>query len=623
MADVGHTQTDEYLSKMERKIQTEYSKAARDVQDKLDSYLKKFEVKDEIKKKQLIDGEISQAEYNQWRTGQIMMGKRWEEMRDTLAEDFSHTNQIAASIINGYTPEVYALNHNYGTFEVEKGSMMDTSYTLYDRQTVERLMRENPQLLPKAKVNIPIDQRWNKKKITSAVTQGILQGEDIRGIAKRLQTVSDMNKHASIRNARTMTTSAENAGRVDSYRRAKDMGINMKQVWLATLDGRTRHSHRQMDGEKINVAKDKWHPAKFSNGCRYPGDPQGPAWEVYNCRCTIIAQVDGVDFDVTDVSLRNNYKLGRMSYDEWKNEHLKTTSTATAHLQSVRSSLGDKYADAMETVLEFTEESDVKSIYYKYGDRLSVVDHKGSAAYFSPMDGKVHIDSARTAEGDRLHNPYQTTFHEFAHSIDWVAGHDVGGMWFSHDYKNGLLDKTLRADYDKFAHRTVVDYLTTTQDGRDEFRIRLRQIDTGDGTCKSLSHQLRHGEIAVEDILSRPDADDILSSLVDTFDKLNKDDLVIFKLKAEHLSISESGSISDIIEAMTRRSYPLGAGHGANYWGSWIDGDFVSNKNAALEFFAEVCDSKAANPQALAQMRRVFPDSVSVVEEMFKEIMKL
>jgi SPP1 gp7 family putative phage head morphogenesis protein len=247
-----------------------------------------------------------------------MMGKRWEEMRDTLASDLSNSNQIASSIINGYTPEVYATNHNYGTFEVEKGSMVDTSYTLYDRQTVEKLIKDNPSLLPQAKVNIPKDEQWNQKKVTSAITQSILQGESIKQTAKRLQTVTDMNKSASIRNARTMTTSAENAGRVDSYERAEKMGIKMKQVWLSTADGRTRRSHVELDGEMIEVG------GVFSNGCRYPGDPRGDPSEVYNCRCTLIAQVDGVDLNASDLTSRNN-KLGGMTYEEWKEEHTTTT----------------------------------------------------------------------------------------------------------------------------------------------------------------------------------------------------------------------------------------------------------------------------------------------------------
>lgn len=313
MSDLGHKETDEALGKLERRIKKVYVQAYEETEAKLQDYLSRFATKDKIKQEQLRAGKITQDEYNYWRKGQVMIGKRWQEMVNSLAADYTNANRLAMSMVGDSLPGVYALNHDYGTFQVEKGSMVDTSYTLYDRSTVEGLIRDNPNLLPKAKVNIPKDLRWNKQHVNNAVLQGILQGESNDKIASRLQTVTSMNHTAAIRNARTMTTGAENAGRTDSYKRAAEMGIELEQEWLATLDGRTRDSHRALDGERIPLAKDKWHPAKFSNGCRYPGDPEGPAWEVYNCRCTLVVAIKGID----QSDAPRNSKLGGMSYEEW------------------------------------------------------------------------------------------------------------------------------------------------------------------------------------------------------------------------------------------------------------------------------------------------------------------
>lgn len=313
MPDLGHKKTDEALGKLERRIKKVYVQAYEETEAKLQDYLSRFATKDKIKQEQLRAGKTTQDEYNYWRKGQVMIGKRWQEMVDSLAADYTNANRLAMAMVGDLLPGVYALNHDYGTFQVEKGSMVDTSYTLYDRSTVERLIRDNPNLLPKAKVNIPKDLRWNKQHVNNAVLQGILQGESNDKIASRLQTVTSMNHTAAIRNARTMTTGAENAGRTDSYKRAAEMGIELEQEWLATLDGRTRDSHRALDGERIPLAKDKWHPAKFSNGCRYPGDPEGPAWEVYNCRCTLVVAIKGID----QSDAPRNSKLGGMSYEEW------------------------------------------------------------------------------------------------------------------------------------------------------------------------------------------------------------------------------------------------------------------------------------------------------------------
>ena len=94
------------------------------------------------------------------------------------------------------------------------------------------------------------------------------------------------------------------------------MGIKLKKRWVATLDSRTRHTHAMLDGEQ--VAQDK----KFSNGCRFPGDPQGPPWEIYNCRCTLIAAVEGVDTSTAQRRARNagtgrNEVISDMTYSEW------------------------------------------------------------------------------------------------------------------------------------------------------------------------------------------------------------------------------------------------------------------------------------------------------------------
>lgn len=317
MADYAHEQTDVMLAQVESELRREYQRAAKETQKKLNDYLKAFKQKDKERQAQVARGELTQQEYINWRQGQIIVGRRWEEMRDVLAEDMHNVNDIARSIVYGHIPDVYALNHNYGTFEIEQKAMIDTSYVLYDRQTVERLIREHPDLLPPPEPNSKVaraiaknkDLAWNKKKVQSELLQGILQGEAITNLAQRMQKVTNSNYSNSVRYARTMFTGAQNAGRVDAYKRAEKMGIEGEMQWVATLDGRTRHSHRQLDGERIKIG------GKFSNGCRYPGDPQGKPSEVYNCRCTLIEQMAGLEHDLSERSL---VKLDGKTYEEWK-----------------------------------------------------------------------------------------------------------------------------------------------------------------------------------------------------------------------------------------------------------------------------------------------------------------
>lgn len=332
--DEGQRETENLLAEIETAVKEHYQQSAEEIEKKVNEYWRKFGRKDRVKRKQLEAGEITKEEYNTWRTGQMMMGKRWETMRDTIAADLANYQEIAKSIVNGYMPEAYAMGHNYGTYTVEKAANINTSYTLYDRQTVERIIREQPELLPQLKPLSKTAQeiatgkikKWEKKQIHNTCMQGILQGESIPQIAERISNITKQDAKSTIRYARTMTTGAENAGRVDSYRRAEKMGIQMEQQWLATLDERTRESHRMMDGEHKPVGE------LFSNGCRFPGDPKGPAGEVWSCRCALIPMLTGIpeleeDNDVTNTALRNTDHMeegGYSSYDEWKKGHMKS-----------------------------------------------------------------------------------------------------------------------------------------------------------------------------------------------------------------------------------------------------------------------------------------------------------
>lgn len=251
-----------------------------------------------------------------------MNGERWEYMRETIAGDLANADSLARSITQGYMPEVYSQNFAYGTYDLERQSGIDTSFTLYSRESMEFLFRENPQILPNPgkKVSKAIAEgkamRWNKQHVQSVMMQAILQGNSIPDIATRLSNaVCDDNRKAAIRNARTMATGVQNAGRIDSYKRGEEMGIKSTKQWVATLDMRTRHEHRILDGVAVPL------DAKFivdNEEIRYPGDPAASPHLVWNCRCTIISRVAGwKSMAEAHVSTEKIEDAG-LDYESWK-----------------------------------------------------------------------------------------------------------------------------------------------------------------------------------------------------------------------------------------------------------------------------------------------------------------
>ena len=285
MADKAHRLTDEKLEEMEKRLSAIYSRAEKEIQKTADEYFSKFAKQDEAKRKLLEQGKLAEEEYTKWRKGKVMYGKRFTEMKEQCAKQLLNVNQTALAYVNGELPEVYALNYNAIAGSVD--GVGGYSFTLVDADTVRNLAVTDTSLLPYKELDPAKDIPWNMKKINAETLQGILQGESMDKIAKRLRNVQEMNKTQAIRSARTIVTGAENKGRQDSYARAEADGIILQKEWLSTNDGRTRHSHAMLDGAIVDQDK------KFENGLMYPGDPSGRPEEVYNCRCTLVAKVNG------------------------------------------------------------------------------------------------------------------------------------------------------------------------------------------------------------------------------------------------------------------------------------------------------------------------------------------
>lgn len=314
--DRGHKDTEALIKEMEKKINAEYSKAEKEIEAQLQDYFRRYEIKDKKWREWVEDGKKTEAEYKAWKTQQLAVGQKWQDQKDMIAKELQNSNEIAKGIVNNYTPKIYADNHNYATYQIEHDAKINTGYTLYSKDSVNRLLKDDPDLLPAPskktlkRLAAQKQELWDKKQLQSVMMQGILQGDSIPKLATRLaETVGESDRKAAVRNARTMATGAQNAGRVDAYKRAEDLGVDLEQMWIATMDDRTRHSHRELDGETRPVGE------AFSNGCEYPADPNGDPSEVYNCRCTLRGVVKGLER--RSGQFRDDSAVGGMSYEEW------------------------------------------------------------------------------------------------------------------------------------------------------------------------------------------------------------------------------------------------------------------------------------------------------------------
>lgn len=315
MSDIGSEYADERIRAIERKLNKIYSEASKDLEEKIRLFTKKYETKEKIHLKELEDEKITQDDFDAWKRGQVFQSEQWKAKKKQILHTLTQTNEMASQIVNDEAVKVFTMNGNFAAYDLEKTGVVNFGFPLYDATSVVNIVKqEDPYLLPQWKIDEPKDYVWNSKKVGNQITQGIIQGEKLDQIAKRLaKNLCMQNKNSSLTFARTAMTGAQNGGRSLRYRQAEKLGINMHQEWMATLDGRTRHSHRSMDGEKIPVGED----FKFSNKCRYPGDPEGPPWEVYNCRCTLVADLDDYPAEYERYDNIDGKPIRSMSYNEW------------------------------------------------------------------------------------------------------------------------------------------------------------------------------------------------------------------------------------------------------------------------------------------------------------------
>lgn len=139
------------------------------------------------------------------------------------------------------------------------------------------------------------DDTWAEAR--QSLLDSMARGDGSDATARRLREVVDVGRSRAAAVARTEVISAANAG---STARVRSMGADAPRYkqWLATMDARTRPTHRHADGQVVPLTD------RFDvGGARldYPGDPSGPDAEVIQCRCSVLYVDDPAGEDLSAI----------------------------------------------------------------------------------------------------------------------------------------------------------------------------------------------------------------------------------------------------------------------------------------------------------------------------------
>ena len=313
MADLGMRLTDLREERIRRELDKIYTEAANDLHKKAREYLSRHYAKDKQKRADLDAGKITKEQYRRWQQGQVFIGRQWESKIKQMSKSLVNVEREAVRIVHGEQIECFADNANYLEFRIDRDHGFGMNFGLYDTHTVTRLVRDQPELLRRRYVDGVASEAWNVKTIRNCIMQGILQGESIPDIAKRMaRDTASTDMKAMTRYARTAMTGAQNAGRIQAMRESNKQGIVCLKLWIATGDDRTRDAHLELDGHTAPVDT----PFQSTLGpIMFPGDPNASDENVWNCRCAL-----GYEYPKNAESVSgygDEYDSEEEEYEDW------------------------------------------------------------------------------------------------------------------------------------------------------------------------------------------------------------------------------------------------------------------------------------------------------------------
>ena len=142
--------------------------------------------------------------------------------------------------------------------------------------------------------SLGVDAKNLKTAIRQEITRGIATNMNNVEIARNISNAAKAPMSRAMTIAKTEVHRIQQASTADAQKAAKAKGADVVKQWDCTLDGRTRPTHRKLDGQIREINEPFEMDGKEA---MYPGDFGDPA-EDCNCRCVSLTRAKwGLDED--------------------------------------------------------------------------------------------------------------------------------------------------------------------------------------------------------------------------------------------------------------------------------------------------------------------------------------
>ena len=254
--------------------------------------------------------------------------------------------------------------------------------------------------------------------------------------------------------------------------------------------------------------------------------------------------------------------MADMAIAREKEREAKKVPVVAPPKETLVAGLGREHAEAIEVLISKAPDN-IKQTWEKYGDEVSVGSKTHNGTGKCDAYGNIYVNIANDSKGSDYRAAYEVTMHESGHAIDRAITRKVGYR-YSTNYKDGLFEKTIVREADTY--------------------IKNRQ--------KQLSEE-RGAKVGI----------DVARSSV--------------AKEINALGFKAGGDVSDMFEGATKGKMVLNTGHGKAYWtGRTTTYYKIPGKSVAVEAFAEMFGATVTSPESLANIKKYFPESYGVFNEM-------
>lgn len=128
-----------------------------------------------------------------------------------------------------------------------------------------------------------------KINVLQEISRGIAQGLSYQEMARNLKNVINVDYNKTLRIAKTEGHRIQQEATYNVQKRAIAKGAKVVKQWDSTLDGKTRPTHRALDGQIVGV--DEYFKSESGYKALYPGNFGIPS-EDCNCRCCLLQRAE-------------------------------------------------------------------------------------------------------------------------------------------------------------------------------------------------------------------------------------------------------------------------------------------------------------------------------------------